>query len=105
MNRSKMENDAKDTHRRRRFINPETEIRSEVNVLGESHRIVEKNFETEIWMDGKKLPLNNMMQETLANVVLGFSKTLKGTDVAPEQVDVKVKRLTKPVKVDAHKYP
>jgi hypothetical protein len=73
--------------------------------LGESHRIVKKSFETEIWVDGKKLPLNHMMQETLANVVLGFSKTLKGTDVAPESVEVKVKKLTNPVSVDAHTYP
>ncbi len=73
--------------------------------MGESHRVVKKFFETEIWVDGKKLPLNNMMQETLANVVLGFSKTLKGTDVAPESVEVKVKKLTKPVSVDAHTYP
>lgn len=56
-------------------------------------------------MDGKKLPLNNMMQETLANVVLGFSKTLKGTDAMPESVEVKVKKLTKPASVDAHTYP
>jgi hypothetical protein len=66
---------------------------------------VKKSFETEIWVDGKQLPLNNMMQETLANVVLGFSKTLKGTDVAPESVEVKVKKLTNPVSVDAHTYP
>lgn len=75
------------------------------NVLGENHRSVKKFFETEIWVDGKKLPLNNMMQETLANVVIGFSRTLKGTDTAPESVEVKVKKLAKPTSVDAHKYP
>ena len=73
--------------------------------MGESHRVVKKYFETEIWVDGKKLPLNNMMQETLANVVLGFSKTLKGTDATPESVEVKVKKLANPVSVDAHIYP
>jgi len=66
---------------------------------------VKRFFETEIWVDGKKLPLNNMMQETLANVVIGFSKTLKGTDVAPESVEVKVKKLATPTTVDAHTYP
>jgi hypothetical protein len=76
-----------------------------VNVLSENHRVVKKFFETEIWVDSKKLPLNNMMQETLANVVIGFSRTLKGTDTAPESVEVKVKKLTKPTSVDAHKYP
>ncbi len=73
--------------------------------MGESHRVVTRFFETEIWVDGKKLPLNNMMQETLANVVLGFSKTLKGTDVAPDFVEVKVKKLGAPTSVDAHVYP
>lgn len=73
--------------------------------MDENHRVVKKFFDTEIWVDGKKLPLNNMMQETLANVVLGFSKTLKGTDAMPESVEVKVKKLTKPASVDAHTYP
>jgi len=71
----------------------------------ESHRVVKQNFETELWVDGKNLPLNHMMQETLANVLLGFSKTLKGTDVAPESIEVKVKKLSQPVNVDAHTYP
>jgi len=66
---------------------------------------VKQNFETELWVDGKNLPLNHMMQETLANVLLGFSKTLKGTDVAPESIEVKVKKLSQPVNVDAHTYP
>ena len=73
--------------------------------LGESHRVVKKYFETELWVDGKKLPLNHMMQETLANVLSGFSKTLKGTDSAPESIEVKVKKLRQPVNVDAHTYP
>jgi hypothetical protein len=73
--------------------------------LGEEHRVVKKYFETEIWVDGKTLPLNNMMQETLANVILGFSKTLKGTDTTPESVEVKIKKLTKAANVDAHQYP
>ena len=52
-----------------------------------------------------KLPLNHMMQETLANIIEGFSKTLKGTDVTPERIEVKIKRLHGPVNVDAHTYP
>ena len=74
-------------------------------VLSVDHKEVSRNYETKIWVDGKNLPLNNMMQETLANVVLGFSKTLKGTDFAPESVEVKVKKLAKPKSVDAHTYP
>ena len=74
-------------------------------VLGESHRIVKKNFETELWIDGKQLPLNHMMQETIANVMTGFSKTLKGMDEAPEKIEVKIKKLPQPVNVDAHTYP
>jgi len=76
-----------------------------VNVLGESHRIVSKNFETEMWVDRKKVPLNHMMQETIANIMMGFSKTLKGLDVAPETVEVKIKKLSQPKDVDAHTYP
>ncbi len=73
--------------------------------LGESHKIVKKNFETEMWIDGKKLPLNNFVQETIANVMVGFSKTLKGMDATPEKIEVKIKKLAKPVEVDAHTYP
>ena len=73
--------------------------------LGESHKIVKKNFETEMWVDGKKLPLNHFVQETIANVMVGFSKTLKEMDAAPEKIEVKIKKLAKPVEVDAHTYP
>jgi hypothetical protein len=73
--------------------------------LGESHRAIRKNFETELWVDGTKLPLNHMMQETIANVLTGFSKTLKGTEGAPQKIEVKIKRLSKPADVDAHTYP
>jgi len=76
-----------------------------VVVLGESHRTVKKNFETEMWVDGQKLPLNHFVQETVANIMLGFSKTLKGLDTAPETMEVKIKKLAKPVEVDAHTYP
>ena len=74
-------------------------------VLVEGHRTVKKNFETEMWVDGQKLPLNHFVQETVANVLLGFSKTLKGLDTAPEKIEVKIKKLAKPVEVDAHTYP
>ena len=73
--------------------------------MGESHRTVKKNFETEIWVDGKKLPLNHFVQETIANVILGFSKTLKELDTAPQTIEVKIKKLSKPKEVDAHTYP
>jgi hypothetical protein len=76
-----------------------------VTVLDESHRVVKKNFETEMWVDGKKLPLNHMMQETIANVMTGFSKTLKGMDESPKKIEVKIKKLPQSVKVDAHTYP
>jgi len=76
-----------------------------VIVLFEDHRKVKKNFETEMWVDGKQVSLNHMMQETLGNVLSGFSKTLKGTDESPEKIEVKIKRLPKPVEVDAHTYP
>ncbi len=74
-------------------------------VLGERHRVIKKNFETELWIDGTLLPLNHMMQETLGNILTGYSKTLKGADASPERIEVKVKRLHQAVDVDAHTYP
>ena len=74
-------------------------------VLSERHRSIKKNFETEMWVDGNKLPLNHFVQETIANVMVGFSKTLKGLDASPEKIEVKIKKLTKQVEVDAHTYP
>jgi len=76
-----------------------------VIVLFESHRTVKKNFETELWVDGKQLPLNHMMQETIGNIMTGFSKTLKGVEDAPQKIEVKIKKLPKTVEVDAHTYP
>ena len=74
-------------------------------VLSESHRVIKKGFETEMLVDGKKLPLNHMMQETIANVLVGFSKTLKGTETSPHSIEVKIKKLPKQIDVDAHTYP
>ena len=71
----------------------------------ETHRVIKKDFETELWIDGKQLPLNQMMQVTLANILDGFSKTLKGADEPVETIEVKVKRLHQTVDVDAHTYP
>jgi hypothetical protein len=76
-----------------------------VIVLSESHRIIKKNFETELWVDGQKLPLNHFVQETIGNIMVGFSKTLKGIDASPEKIEVKIKKLAKPKEVDAHTYP
>ncbi len=71
----------------------------------EGHRTVKKNFETELWVDGKQLPLNHMMQETIGNIMTGFSKTLKGADESPQKIEVIIKKLPKTVEVDAHTYP
>jgi len=46
-----------------------------------------------------------MMQETLGNIMVGFSKTLKGADETPQEIAVKIKKLPKTVEVDAHTYP
>ena len=51
------------------------------------------------------MPLNHFVQETVANIMLGFSKALKGLDTVPEKMEVKIKKLSKPVEVDAHTYP
>jgi hypothetical protein len=61
-------------------------------VLVESHRTLNKNFETEMWIDEQKLPLNHFVQETVANVMLGFSKPLKGLGTFSEKMKVKIKK-------------
>jgi hypothetical protein len=46
------------------------------------------------------------MQETLANMMLGFLKTLKQAEAeAPTSLEIKIKKLPKQVEVDAHTYP
>ncbi len=57
-----------------------------------------------ISVNNQKLPLNNFVQETLANMMVGFTKTLKGTET-PNSIEIRIQRLEKPLEVDAHKYP
>ena len=76
-----------------------------VKVLTSSHRIFQKNFETELLVDNSKLPLNHFMQETLANMMLGIMKSLKELEEPPRTIELKIKKLAKPTNVDAHKYP
>ena len=66
---------------------------------------MKKSFETSMIVDGKELPLNNFVQETIGNIMAGFSKTLKGMDEAPKSMEIKIKLLSKPAEVDAHLYP
>jgi len=75
------------------------------DTLSSEHRVMKKNFETELWIDKHKLPLNHFVQETLANVMLGFLKTLKETDESPTEIEVKIRKLVKQIDVDAHTYP
>ena len=44
------------------------------------HRAFEKEFQTEIKVNGKKLPLNHFIQETVGNMIVGLLKTLKEVD-------------------------
>ncbi len=67
---------------------------------------MKKNFETEMYIDKNKLPLNNFVQETIGNIMMGFSKTLKGLDPSvPDLIEVRIKRLPTPSEVAAHVYP
>ena len=66
---------------------------------------MKKSFETEMHVDGKKLPLNNFVQETIGNIMTGFSKSLKWLESEPETIEVKIRRLPEPADVDAHVYP
>jgi hypothetical protein len=76
-----------------------------VNLLGEKHRIMKKSFDTKMFVDGKELPLNNFVQETIGNIMAGFSKVLKGIDAESELIEAKITRLHNPMDVDAHIYP
>jgi hypothetical protein len=74
-------------------------------VMTSKHRAFEKNFETEIWVNSRKLPLNHFIQETVANMMIGFLKTLKEYDEPEKTIEIKIKKLTKSTTVDAHTYP
>jgi len=76
-----------------------------VIVLEEKHRIMKKSFETKMVVDGKNVPLNNFVQETIGNIMAGFLKSLKWTESEPQIIEVKIKRLKTTADVDAHVYP
>ena len=69
------------------------------------HRKFEKSFETEIQVNNEKLPLNYFIQETLANMIIGFLKTLKEVDEPEKLIIIKIKKVDKSTTVDAHTYP
>ena len=74
-------------------------------VLEEKHRVMKKSFETKMVVDGKNVPLNNFVQETIGNIMAGFSKSLKWMEAEPQNIEVKIKRLQAQADVDAHVYP
>ena len=73
--------------------------------MDSKHREVEKNFETEIQVDGEKIALNHFIQETLANIIVGFLKTLKEVDKPANIIQIKIKKLNNTRIVDSHTYP
>lgn len=73
--------------------------------MSSGHRVLKKNFETEIRVNDHKLPLNHFVQETLANVMVGFLKTLKDLEDLPKNIEIKIIRLPEQIDVDAHTYP
>ena len=76
-----------------------------MSFLVSKHRVIKKSFETKMTVDGKEVPLNNFVQETIGNIMDGFCKSLKGLDSKPQIIDLKIKRLQTIVEVDAHVYP
>jgi len=76
-----------------------------VNVVSSERKILKKNFETEMLVDNQKLPLNHFVQETLANVLMGFLKGLKEIEEPPKTLEIRIRKLAKPKNVDAHTYP
>jgi hypothetical protein len=73
--------------------------------MSSEHRKFEKNFETELWVNGEKLPLNFFIQETIANTMIGFLKTLKEVDEPEKTIKLQIKKLDESATVDAHTYP
>ncbi len=73
--------------------------------MSSKHRVLKKTFETEMYVNGRELPLNHFVQETLANMMVGFLKTLKELEEQPKTIKIEIKQLPKPVEVDAHTYP
>jgi len=58
-------------------------------LLGKEAWGFKKNFETEMWVDNSKLPLNHFMQETLANMMIGIMKGLKELEEPPRTIELK----------------
>lgn len=73
--------------------------------MSSKHRALKKTFETELWINNRRLPLNHFVQETLANMMVGFLKTLKELEESPKTIKIEIKQLVKPMNVDAHTYP
>ena len=73
--------------------------------MSSKHRVLKKTFETEMWVNNRKLPLNHFIQETLANMMVGFLKTLKEFEEQPKTIKIEIKQLSKTIEVDAHTYP
>jgi hypothetical protein len=87
------------------IINPAQSIPNG-DTLNSKHRAFKKNFNTEMQVNGTKVPLNHFVQETVANMMIGLLKTLKEVkNEAPASIDIKIKKLAKQVEVDAHTYP
>lgn len=73
--------------------------------MSSGHRVLKKTFETEVRVDKYRLALNHFVQETLANVIIGFLKTLKDPGEIPKNIEITIKRLSEQIDVDAHTYP
>lgn len=53
--------------------------------MSSKHRMIKKNFETEMHVNNVELPLNHFIQETMANIVMGFLKTLKEVEESSDE--------------------
>lgn len=73
--------------------------------MSKKHRVMKKNFQTEMRVNNRKLPLNHFVQETLANIMIGFLRTLKETEEFPDSIEIKINKLPRVIEVDAHTYP
>ena len=63
---------------------------------------MKKNFKAEILINNDKLTLNHFIQEVVASMLIGLTRTLKEVDEVPRSIEIKIRKLDKPVDVNAH---
>lgn len=64
------------------------DIKSITDLIEEKYLKKEKNDFVNIIIDGKKLPLNNFVQEIFCNTIIGMISTLKHTEMPVKEINI-----------------